>query len=98
MMCHRMGRSPTGTIGLGRNSVSSRKRVPFPPQRITTFIIRTQRRAGGVYQRRGCESSVANGTDLRVHDGRQSLELRQGHAHDLVHVVVTVGGEPADET
>src|ERR1017187_8627376 len=38
MMCQRIGRSPTGTIGLGRNSVSSRKRVPRPPQKITTFI------------------------------------------------------------
>jgi beta-lactamase class A len=28
----------TGTIGLGRYSVSSRRRVPNPPQRITTFI------------------------------------------------------------
>src|SRR6187200_1075941 len=38
MMCQRIGRSPTGTIGLGRNSVSSRRRVPRPPQKITTFI------------------------------------------------------------
>src|SRR5438105_2221587 len=38
MICHRIGRSPIGTIGLGRNSVSSRKRVPNPPQKITTFI------------------------------------------------------------
>src|SRR2546430_6444626 len=37
-MCQRIGRSPTGTIGLGRNSVSSRKRVPRPPQKMTTFI------------------------------------------------------------
>jgi len=37
-MCHRIGRPPIGTIGLGRNSVSSRKRVPSPPQRITTCI------------------------------------------------------------
>ena len=31
MMCQMMGRSPTGTIGLGRYSVSSRRRVPRPP-------------------------------------------------------------------
>src|ERR1017187_475768 len=37
MMCHRMGRPPTSTMGLGRNSVSSRSRVPKPPHRITTF-------------------------------------------------------------
>ena len=28
MMCQMMGRLPTSTIGLGRNSVSSRNRVP----------------------------------------------------------------------
>src|SRR5882762_2574683 len=38
MMCQRMGRPPISTIGLGRNSVSSRRRVPNPPQRTTTFI------------------------------------------------------------
>lgn len=38
MMCQRMGRCPTSTSGLGRNSVSSRSRVPWPPHRITTFI------------------------------------------------------------
>src|SRR5580693_1027787 len=38
MMCHRIGRPPTSTIGFGRNSVSSRRRVPNPPHRTTTFI------------------------------------------------------------
>src|SRR5215472_15842941 len=37
MMCQRTGRPPISTIGLGRNSVSSRRRVPRPPHRITTF-------------------------------------------------------------
>src|SRR5215218_6206860 len=36
MMCQRIGRGPISTIGLGRYSVSSRSRVPWPPQRITT--------------------------------------------------------------
>jgi len=35
-----MGRPPISTMGFGRNSVSSRRRVPCPPQRITTFITR----------------------------------------------------------
>src|SRR6185437_8484295 len=39
MMCQRIGRPPISTIGLGRNSVSSRSRVPFPPQRMTAFIV-----------------------------------------------------------
>src|SRR5437762_1913360 len=38
MMCHKIGRLPINNIGLGRNSVSSRRREPFPPQRMTTFI------------------------------------------------------------
>src|SRR3954454_9080034 len=36
MMCQRIGRWPTGTIGLGRTSVSSRNRVPSPPHRTNT--------------------------------------------------------------
>src|SRR5215212_2957702 len=40
MMCQRIGRGPISTIGLGRYSVSSRSRVPWPPQRITTGMSR----------------------------------------------------------
>ncbi len=40
MMCHRIGRSPMLTIGLGRDAVSSESRVPRPPARITTFTSR----------------------------------------------------------
>src|SRR5215210_4879716 len=36
MMCQRIGWGPISTIGLGRYSVSSRSRVPLPPQRMTT--------------------------------------------------------------
>src|SRR5579863_2920615 len=39
MMCHKMGRPPISTMGFGRNSVSSRKRVPNPPHKMTTFIL-----------------------------------------------------------
>jgi len=39
MMCHKMGRPPISTIGFGRNSVSSRRRVPMPPARITAFTV-----------------------------------------------------------
>src|SRR5690606_25641598 len=38
MMCQRIGLPPTSTIGFGRNVVSSAKRVPKPPARITAFI------------------------------------------------------------
>src|ERR1035437_5738935 len=37
MMCHRIGRSPISTMGLGLEAVSSDRRVPSPPARITTF-------------------------------------------------------------
>ena len=33
----KIGRGPIGSMGLGRNSVSSRSRVPIPPHRTTTF-------------------------------------------------------------
>src|SRR5208282_2738328 len=58
MTCHRIGCSPMGTIGLGRNSVSSLMRVPKPPHKIKTgmlagsFMFKTmghdKRRAGEV--------------------------------------------------
>lgn len=37
-ICHRIGRPPISTIGLGRIVVSSLRRVPRPPARITAFI------------------------------------------------------------
>src|SRR5579862_6009781 len=40
MMCQRIGRPPTSTIGFGRYSVSSRSRVPSPPASSTTFMDR----------------------------------------------------------
>src|SRR6266436_5310258 len=38
MMCHRIGLPPISTIGLGRKRVSSDKRVPNPPAKMTAFI------------------------------------------------------------
>jgi hypothetical protein len=37
MMCHRIGFPPISIIGFGRTDVSSLKRVPSPPARITAF-------------------------------------------------------------
>src|SRR5215208_3317793 len=37
MICHKIGRPPISTIGFGFTSVSSERRVPSPPARITTF-------------------------------------------------------------
>src|SRR6516164_9771714 len=36
-ICHRIGWPPISTIGFGLVSVSSDRRVPNPPARITTF-------------------------------------------------------------
>src|SRR5258708_6580350 len=38
-MCQRIGRPPISTIGLGRTIVSSERRVPTPPARMTAFIV-----------------------------------------------------------
>src|ERR1700749_5020834 len=37
-MCHKIGRPPISTIGLGLVALSLIMRVPNPPARITTFI------------------------------------------------------------
>src|SRR5262245_1726217 len=37
MMCHRIGFPPISTIGFGRKVVSSERRDPNPPARMTTF-------------------------------------------------------------
>src|SRR5438132_764263 len=37
MMCQRIGLPPISTIGFGRSDVSSLRRVPIPPARMTTF-------------------------------------------------------------
>src|SRR5579863_9343039 len=39
MMCHRIGQLPMVTMGLGMRSVSSDKRVPSPPARMTAFML-----------------------------------------------------------
>src|SRR5438067_8152808 len=46
-MCQRIGRLPTGTIGLGLSSVSSRRRVPSPPQRTKTGTLARSAAATG---------------------------------------------------
>src|SRR5262245_50264704 len=38
MMCHRIGLPPISTIGFGRKTVSSDKRDPNPPAKMTAFI------------------------------------------------------------
>src|SRR6476620_10247966 len=47
-----IGRSPTGTIGLGSDSVCSRSLIPIPPQKRTTFIS-----AGSSQSDNGCPTN-----------------------------------------
>lgn len=42
MICHKMGFPPISTMGLGLTTVSSLRRVPSPPARITTFVLTTR--------------------------------------------------------
>src|SRR6266478_866769 len=65
MMCQRMGRPPISTIGLGRNSVSSRRRVPNPPHRTTTFIFWLPGSAAGTRQS-FVSFGLICGTELRA--------------------------------
>ena len=44
----RIGRSPTGTSGLGRTVVYGLRRVPLPPARITARMSLPQSSPGGV--------------------------------------------------
>src|SRR5438034_6864139 len=68
MMCQRIGRPPISTIGFGRISVSSAKRVPRPPQRImacTRVIVRTRSGLDDARARdRDDESTAARSIDL----------------------------------
>src|SRR5215210_6740145 len=81
MMCQIIGRSPTMSMGLGRNSVSSRRRVPFPPQRITTgmFVLITQAASSG--------GALRGGLSLR---GGRHLGLPLGVVAGVVVPVVAV--------
>ncbi len=38
MMCQRIGRPPISTIGFGFVTVSSARRLPTPPAKMTTFM------------------------------------------------------------
>src|SRR6185437_7273090 len=58
MMCHRIGRPPISTIGLGRMVVSSLSRVPRPPARITSFTKSTSEAGFDCFVSAGIESCV----------------------------------------
>ena len=55
MMCQMIGLPPISIIGLGRVSVSSVRRVPRPPARMTVFIVtaKSLRNALGTFHPHG---------------------------------------------
>src|ERR1022692_1648550 len=67
MMCQSIGRSPIGTMGLGRNSVSSRSRVPWPPHRITTFMFARAVRSPSWRGNQAIASQTEAATDDEAH-------------------------------
>src|SRR2546423_10600934 len=83
MMCSRMGRSPTGTSGLGMIVVYGRSRVPSPPARMTALISLRDVAVPGV-EGVGQRARVECGDDLgdAVGDGHVGLE-----AEDLADLV-----------
>src|SRR4051794_8369172 len=80
MMCHKMGRPPTSTIGFGRNSVSSRRRVPRPPHRITTFtekgLLCRNLQALHYFTRRSVNQPLRGGYGPNQH-GSRDLQKRE---------------------
>src|SRR5215471_1441636 len=86
MMCQRIGRPPMSTSGLGRNSVSSRRRVPNPPQRTTTFIEGSrQRGADQILLSQLCWTLLNSGLSWR---GRHYYDVNQLVLWLLIQVAV----------
>src|SRR4051794_15667685 len=91
MMCSRIGRSPTGTSGLGMIVVYGRSRVPSPPARMTALIGVLRRVAIAGVEGIGQPSVVEGGDHLGDPVGDRHLRLETEHLADLVErdLVVT---------
>src|SRR5712691_2692586 len=87
MMCQSSGRPPTSTMGLGRNSVSPRSRLPRPPQRITTFI-------PGTIPRGSASSAEVKALDLGI-DQEVAARAFEAVPAELQHVGAVGDGERA---
>src|SRR5687767_9711842 len=85
-MCQRIGMSPTWTSGLGLNSVSSRRRVPVPPQRMTTGIEEFLPIVEGSWHYRG------------VPRERQASSMKRLSAVLLLALSACAGTDPRQET
>ena len=81
MMCHTIGRSPMPTSGLGTRSVSSRRRVPRPPARITTGI-----RSSGVSRllmRARARRSASSSSPASTSSWRRGRRWKRGERNSL---------------
>src|SRR6266478_732618 len=94
MMCQRTGRPPISSMGFGTTAVSSARRVPRPPARMTTFTVCLD---GGRFQSwrmlsARCPPTIAR-PPRRGQDPRHALERAPfgGRTDDLQgHGPVTV--------
>src|SRR3954463_4143513 len=99
MMCHRIGRPPIATIGLGMAWVSSASRVPRPPARITTCIVtslgaRRTRSGGGGQPRWSAANLGGHGRDNQGAASHPPVQsATEGSVQALVHVDAAGPGE-----
>src|SRR4051812_26369341 len=101
MMCHRIGFSPISTSGLGTRSVSSRRRVPRPPARITTGMSAGSRRLNCVPPSRDgsgrpAQVGVEQAIGLELADAGDAYEPRALELLERERVVAEGGDELAD--
>src|SRR5256885_16682664 len=88
--CTRIGVPAIGIMGLGKYSVNGYDRVPFPPQRITTFIryflLRSIRAAPVPHDRNGAQQQ------LRVEPKAPAVDVLEVvlHPSTVVHVRASV--------
>src|SRR3982751_1804499 len=102
MMCHKMGRPPICTIGLGLISVSSERRVPIPPARMTAFIRKSPSQTPEDYLLRGKRRLIGPlkhgpnhswiGTRIVAADGITLQPIQDMKSHCVAFVEMDVHG------
>src|SRR6266540_5233477 len=73
MMCHRIGRSPIGSMGFGTSGFTSLMRVPRPPQRMTVGT------DAAIYKSETLSAIRACGTGLESHRAMVGSNLAVDH-------------------
>ena len=79
MTCQRIGRPPISTSGLGIDCVCSCRRVPRPPQRMTTFWIVAMR--SRIMHARRTAASVRSAPHAAAVDVGRRAGLQRGAGH-----------------